>query len=197
MMFSFDHEKFITPFITISNGQGTFLEFLEFTFVFSGDDIVELKWRTHYNDADERRGKAPTDFEVEFRWEAHEEMDIDFTLAAFFFLSFLLAFSMLLYVIIDSLTKGQFQSFTTMQQRSSQGFEILSPQSSVRALDTAAVISSPQTFAELSKQPPSTFEEISEEEVSKFVSNPNGNQQESSTEAIRPELSEQDSKKED
>lgn len=37
----------LTPVLLLSDGLGTYLELIEFTFVYSGDDIVDLDWKTH------------------------------------------------------------------------------------------------------------------------------------------------------
>lgn len=50
MSFSFDNEQLITPWITVNNGLGVYLHVLQFTFVYSSDRIVDLKWEAEYVD---------------------------------------------------------------------------------------------------------------------------------------------------
>lgn len=44
--FSVDGGRFITPWITVADGHGTYLQFIEFIFTYSGDEIIEMKWKT-------------------------------------------------------------------------------------------------------------------------------------------------------
>ena len=42
--FSFSDQRFATPWITVSDGTGKFLDSLEFKFVYRGNDIVSFSW---------------------------------------------------------------------------------------------------------------------------------------------------------
>ena len=44
-MFSFANDQFITPWFTISDGQGRVLNSIVFTFTYAGSKVVGLKWR--------------------------------------------------------------------------------------------------------------------------------------------------------
>ena len=42
--FGFDNSRFITPWITVADGQGTYLHRIEFTLTYSENDITDVKW---------------------------------------------------------------------------------------------------------------------------------------------------------
>ena len=44
--FSFSDSRFVIPWITVSDGTGHYLHIVEFTFIFSGNDIVKVKTAT-------------------------------------------------------------------------------------------------------------------------------------------------------
>jgi len=48
IMLGFDKSKFITPWITIREMNGDMLHFLEVSFVYSGNEIVDFRYRTSY-----------------------------------------------------------------------------------------------------------------------------------------------------
>ena len=45
MSFSFDHDHYVTEWISIANGNGKFLNSLLFTLTYSGDHITDVKWK--------------------------------------------------------------------------------------------------------------------------------------------------------
>ncbi len=91
--FSAADGQYITPWITVSDGFGTYLQFVEFTFVYSGNDIIEMKWKTdcmpsffqylcilfiiYFSDnTGEHAGKIPTALYLHFNWEELKEKGI-------------------------------------------------------------------------------------------------------------------------
>jgi len=108
LAFSFDHERLITPYFTIINSGGTFLESLELTFVYSGDDIVELNWKNHYSDDEghDHVGTHPTTLTINFLWQEFDEIDSSMGMSVFLFTGFSMGLFMLIYVILDSEAKN-------------------------------------------------------------------------------------------
>jgi len=102
--FSFDHERFITPYFTIVDGKGTLLEILEFTFIVSGDDLVDVNWKTHYNtDKDhEHDTQLPNTLTIQYKWEDFAEIDTVWGLNTLLFMGFSAGLLTFIYVIIDS-----------------------------------------------------------------------------------------------
>jgi len=102
--FSFDNDRFITPFFVITDGNSLFLEYLEFTFVFSGDNIVDVTWNTHYNDHDFKM--IPNEIILSYRWEEYSGKDITMSISFLLFSNLILAASLILYSVIDSQLKS-------------------------------------------------------------------------------------------
>ena len=45
MAFSFDHDHYVTEWISIANGNGKFLNSLRFFLTYSGDHITDVSWK--------------------------------------------------------------------------------------------------------------------------------------------------------
>lgn len=45
MSFSFDHDHYVTEWISIANGNGKFLNSLRFFLTYSGDHITDVSWK--------------------------------------------------------------------------------------------------------------------------------------------------------
>jgi len=165
MMFSFDRERFMTPFLTISDGAGTYLEYLEFTFIYSGDDILDFKWRTHYNGDDFDKSKIPSTMSIEFKWEEYEQLDINFSLAAFLVFHFVMAISIFLYIVIDGINTSEKEKQQLARQQQQSYIRADQEVTNIQK-DTTEIIKNSQTYMEPQS---TTLEEISEEEVFNFV----------------------------
>jgi len=108
MAFAFDGEKFITPYLLINDGQGNVLEHIEFTFTYNGDDLIDVRWKTHYSSEDEEDEeknrllrKDRTKVRIRYQWEHFAETDINGGLGSFLFIGFIAGLSMMIYVILD------------------------------------------------------------------------------------------------
>lgn len=71
--FSFDHDKHLIPWLTVTDGQGQFLNFVHITFVHSGNYLTNIKWQTEYHE--EARGQRPEHVYIRYRWEGYVETD--------------------------------------------------------------------------------------------------------------------------
>jgi len=101
--FSFVDEKFITPLITISDGKGTFVEAIKFTFVYSENDIVDLRWTVDYNTdrvSDHQHKSDPSKFFIHYGWERFGDKNADLGMAVLFFTGFAIGAILFLYVLI-------------------------------------------------------------------------------------------------
>eukprot|EP01114_Cavostelium_apophysatum_P022914 TRINITY_DN8455_c0_g1_i1.p1 TRINITY_DN8455_c0_g1~~TRINITY_DN8455_c0_g1_i1.p1 ORF type:complete len:277 (+),score=42.88 TRINITY_DN8455_c0_g1_i1:56-886(+) len=105
VMLSFDRQRFTTPFILVSDGKETFLEFVQFTFVHSGDDIIDFSWKAHYTDEDDERHGPPTHLNIDYKWVETSEQDITTGIGSLLFGGWLMSFGMLLYIIVDTQLK--------------------------------------------------------------------------------------------
>jgi len=100
--FAFDNTRFITPLLTVTDSAGNFLEVLTFTFTYSGDDILDFQYHTHYATEPGHENIIPSFLAVTYEFETYAEQDIEFALSAFQFVGFLMGVSLLMFVIIDS-----------------------------------------------------------------------------------------------
>lgn len=97
--FSVAGGRFITPWITISDGAGTYLQFIEFTFIYAGEELVEMKWKTDYN-TDEHGSKIPEALYLHYNWQELKEKDIFAGLSVLFIGGFVLGGGVLLYIVL-------------------------------------------------------------------------------------------------
>ncbi|KAF2070114.1 hypothetical protein CYY_008566 [Polysphondylium violaceum] len=74
--FSLDNDRFKTSWITVADGQGTFLNHIEFKFTYSNDKIVDVKWTLDYNDEEVHHKKKPDHIYLIYRWEEAQDIDI-------------------------------------------------------------------------------------------------------------------------
>jgi len=103
--FAFDNTRFITPLLTVTDSAGNFLEVLTFTFIYSGDDILDFQYHTHYATEPGHENTIPNYLAVTYEFETYAEQDIEFALSAFQFVGFLMGVSLLMFVVIDSQSK--------------------------------------------------------------------------------------------
>jgi len=99
MLFSFENNRFTTSWITIADGSGKLLNLIEFVFVYSGNDIVEVKWHLDYTDV---KTKVPEQITVKYSWVQFIEQDTSFALSALFVSGFILSSWMIAFTILDS-----------------------------------------------------------------------------------------------
>ncbi|EGC33673.1 hypothetical protein DICPUDRAFT_80560 [Dictyostelium purpureum] len=76
ILFSFDNDRFKTTWITVSDGNGKFLNHIDFTFIYSNDKIIDLKYNLDYNDEAVHHGKKQSDFYINYRWEEIRDKDL-------------------------------------------------------------------------------------------------------------------------
>jgi hypothetical protein len=72
--FSFDHDRFLTPWITVTDGRGSYLHYVEFDFFYSGDTVHQLKWKLDYQGA-ELHGVKPEFIFIRYHW--HQQSSVD------------------------------------------------------------------------------------------------------------------------
>eukprot|EP00742_Colponemidia_sp_Colp-10_P008135 GILJ01008782.1.p1 GENE.GILJ01008782.1~~GILJ01008782.1.p1 ORF type:complete len:203 (-),score=12.79 GILJ01008782.1:199-777(-) len=101
MSFNFDHERFSTSWITITDGKGTFLESLYFTLVYAGDKVVKVTWKTEFQ-AEELKGKRPEHIYIHYHWHKLPEKDLDKGLRFLFIFGLLVSGYLVFALVKDS-----------------------------------------------------------------------------------------------
>jgi len=108
LAFSFDNERFITPFITIVDlSKGVHLEFLEFTLIYSGTTITDVKWKTHYNEEEEASLSETNFLSLTYQWEAYSENDLDVGIGSLLVIGFLSTVLLMIFLIYDFQVKSE------------------------------------------------------------------------------------------
>ncbi|KAL0490302.1 DNA mismatch repair protein MutL [Acrasis kona] len=116
--FSFHHPQFITPWITLfsekTNGYKPvqhYLTEIDFTFIYTGDTITEVKYHTHYTDDEQLENNkaterhAPSHITINYHW--HEEYEKDaFTSLTFLYVISLSCAVYIMYSIIIEASKS-------------------------------------------------------------------------------------------
>lgn len=77
MSFSFDHDRFLTPWVTVNDGRGVYLRYLTFEFEYAGDHIRSMRWTSEYQPPS-RRGQRPENVIVRYHWKEYVERDTAF-----------------------------------------------------------------------------------------------------------------------
>lgn len=75
--FSFDHDRFLTPWVTVNDGRGEYLAYLTFDFEYAGDHVRGMRWSAEYQPPS-RRGQRPEHVVVRYRWTEFVERDTAF-----------------------------------------------------------------------------------------------------------------------
>ena len=114
-MLSFDHDKFITPYFSVIDTKGVFLESMDFTFVYLGDDIVDMKWEAHCmsfqckphlaDNENEKQKHPPTFITLNYAWEEFSEKDVTLSMSLLLFSGFIIGSVTVAYVVMDSQMK--------------------------------------------------------------------------------------------
>jgi hypothetical protein len=102
--FSFDNERFITPYFLITDGKGAYLEKLEIIFIYLNGEIKDLEWNTHYNSDDKEllSKKLPKYLEITFSWKKLYERDEKLAMLIIIILHIMIGFSIIFYIIVHS-----------------------------------------------------------------------------------------------
>ena len=98
LSFSFDHDRFLSTWITVNDGAGNYLHYIEFEFVYSGDHIQQLKWSVAYQVPD-RKGVKPEHIFLRYRWVPFVETDAALGLDTLFLVASLTAWGVILMVL--------------------------------------------------------------------------------------------------
>eukprot|EP00462_Mataza_sp_D1_P000770 CAMPEP_0175088740 /NCGR_PEP_ID=MMETSP0086_2-20121207/410_1 /TAXON_ID=136419 /ORGANISM="Unknown Unknown, Strain D1" /LENGTH=144 /DNA_ID=CAMNT_0016361195 /DNA_START=115 /DNA_END=549 /DNA_ORIENTATION=- len=96
--FSFAKDRFLIPWITVTDGKGHYLNFVSFTFVYSGDYIRKVKWDAEYHT--DSTGVQPEHVYLHYNWEEFSEMDTNSSLVFLVVIGFsaaVVAFGVVLY----------------------------------------------------------------------------------------------------
>ena len=92
--FTFSNRRFHVPWVTVTRGDGRFLEKLDFTIWFSGNDIVDISWHEYYDEAPSL--SVPDAVFVSYKWKEEGCIDRERGLHLVFFTGgVLLLFSLL------------------------------------------------------------------------------------------------------
>lgn len=101
--FAFDHETFLSPWITVTDGHGAFLNFVRFDFTYAGDRILSIATQTDYvrhENGAVNAGARPTHITLRYHWHAQEEQDVSFGMAFLLFAGVATAFGSAAAVLI-------------------------------------------------------------------------------------------------
>lgn len=97
IMFGFDFERHMTAWVAVEDrAKGGFLHSIQFTFIYYGNQIRELKYETHYGD------KEVTDIKLEYVWEEFGAEDTTLGQAFLLIGSFGLSTLLFIYVLVDT-----------------------------------------------------------------------------------------------
>ncbi|GAM23228.1 hypothetical protein SAMD00019534_064030 [Acytostelium subglobosum LB1] len=145
-------DKFPTTWITVANGNGTFLNHIEFTFLYSNDKIVDVKYILDYNDEEEHHGVKPEHFYLIYKWQQIKDKDITMGLFVLFFTGIALSGFIFTYNAMrfqfefgssSKKRKQQQQLPTTFNQgyQSNNSWKTMSPASSSPSLSSTTATS--------------------------------------------------------
>jgi len=120
LSFSFADNNFITPWMTVWDGeQRRLLNSIEFIFIYSGNEIKEVKYDVDYNDG-EHEGNILDHIYISYVWEEFGEQDIELGLVSLLVGGFLSTAIVVAYIIIDVQIK------MILSQQSSSGSQMFS-----------------------------------------------------------------------
>ncbi|KYQ90664.1 hypothetical protein DLAC_09299 [Tieghemostelium lacteum] len=80
----FQIDSFETFWITAADRNGIYLNHIEFTFTYSNDKIIDIKWIPDYNDEPEHQGKKPEHIYLIYKWEELNDKDLSTSLLLLF-----------------------------------------------------------------------------------------------------------------
>jgi len=75
LMFSFDHDRHLTSWITVMDGKGNYLNYVEIDFTYSGDYIRSIKWVADYHENTEMNTRPDFVF-LRFHWHEFSDTDV-------------------------------------------------------------------------------------------------------------------------
>ncbi|KAM9952842.1 hypothetical protein ACTFIR_007898 [Dictyostelium discoideum] len=101
ILFSFDNDKFKTSWITICDGNGTYLNQIDFSFTYSNDKILDLKWHLDYNTEEVHHKKKPNNFYINYKWKEIKDKDISSGLFILFLFGILISSVSVIYIIFQ------------------------------------------------------------------------------------------------
>ncbi|KAN0031614.1 hypothetical protein ACTFIV_005479 [Dictyostelium citrinum] len=101
ILFSFDNDKFKTSWITICGENGTYLNQIDFTFTYSNDKILDLKWHLDYNTEEVHHKKKPSNFYINYKWKEIKDKDISSGLFVLFLFGILVSSVSVIYIIFQ------------------------------------------------------------------------------------------------
>lgn len=104
--FSFDKDRFLVPWVAVSNGKAAVLTTLKITFVYAGDHILKVQSNPQFIDVLEE-GEAPEHFEVQYRWEEYSEVDTMMGLTVYLGLGSLVLWVLISFSFADRRTHFQ------------------------------------------------------------------------------------------
>eukprot|EP01119_Soliformovum_irregulare_P018993 TRINITY_DN5931_c0_g1_i1.p1 TRINITY_DN5931_c0_g1~~TRINITY_DN5931_c0_g1_i1.p1 ORF type:complete len:264 (-),score=56.37 TRINITY_DN5931_c0_g1_i1:91-882(-) len=105
LSFSFDGDKFITPYFLISDFQTSHLDSIKFKFIYSGDDLIDMKYEAQY--ADLVLGKKVKSVLIEHTWIESSGKSISNGLATLLSVGFFSGVGVFLYILLDSQVFGE------------------------------------------------------------------------------------------
>jgi len=73
LAFSIADDRFLTPWLTVMDGTGNYLNVIEFTFIYSGNYLKQVKWNLEYHP--ENVPNRPDHIYLRYTWEEQVETD--------------------------------------------------------------------------------------------------------------------------
>eukprot|EP01006_Ploeotia_vitrea_P011637 TRINITY_DN30934_c0_g2_i1.p2 TRINITY_DN30934_c0_g2~~TRINITY_DN30934_c0_g2_i1.p2 ORF type:complete len:202 (-),score=69.10 TRINITY_DN30934_c0_g2_i1:120-701(-) len=77
---SVDDDRFLTSWISVNSGHGDYLRHLELELIYSGPNIINVKWHVDYHGRD-LHGDRPDYIYVQYHWSEYSEIDSSFGLS--------------------------------------------------------------------------------------------------------------------
>eukprot|EP00824_Muranothrix_gubernata_P015238 TRINITY_DN3163_c0_g1_i1.p1 TRINITY_DN3163_c0_g1~~TRINITY_DN3163_c0_g1_i1.p1 ORF type:complete len:303 (+),score=49.42 TRINITY_DN3163_c0_g1_i1:74-982(+) len=105
--FSFASDRFVTPWLTVVDSTGRSLNFIQFTFFYSGNELKDVKWFLDYNDDEEHQGKKPKEVFLYYNWKEVVERDSRTGMNTLFLSGLLLTMGLVAWVLFDGLGRRE------------------------------------------------------------------------------------------
>mmetsp|Transcript_5562 Transcript_5562/g.7406 ORF Transcript_5562/g.7406 Transcript_5562/m.7406 type:complete len:215 (-) Transcript_5562:246-890(-) len=117
--FSFINERFITPWLTVTDGRGHYLHNIYFTFVYDGHHLKSVRVDSDYH-PDEALKVPPDHVNLVYRWETDVEVDTHTGFTTLTAMTSLGTLAALALVVKNSLVHNASQSTRRTPQKSSR-----------------------------------------------------------------------------
>jgi len=74
LQFAFDHQQFLTPFLTVTDGSSHYLRIIRFTFTIQHQDIIHFDYELEYSQSPGKGGTVDRGITVSYQWKHQSEI---------------------------------------------------------------------------------------------------------------------------